>query len=654
MRTAVANIIFIPTLVLTVLAFGAVIRRLLGVRVGLIRTGLAAILAIWVAGRIMIALSAGAEPADAGTALLLMLLAVCCASLLSMIVLVIGEVILPDGSLPGPLELWRGWRARRSRTRRYWQIVRIAVRHGLGRFLRGQQHTGLESVAARRQLARSLRQALDEGGATFVKLGQQLSTRRDVLPGEFTDELALLQDHAAPLPWDDIAAVLRQELGRPVDEVFAAVDPAPLAAASVAQVHAARLPDGAEVVVKVQRPGIARIVERDLDILHRLARTLEVRTRWGAALGLRGLAEGFAEALREELDFRIELENLNAVATMQPAGIRVPATHPALCTARLLVMERLDGTPLGAAATVLGTLDDDRRQAIAAVLLEAMLGQVLRYGLFHVDLHPGNVLIAESGTLGLLDFGSVGRLDATTRTALAQLMAALGGSDSVAATDALLELVDRPAEVDERALERAIGALMVRYMSPGTTAGAAAFPAVLRLVVAHRLTIPPQVAAVFRAFATLEGTLAVIEPGFDLITEARAAGARQLTEAATPGRLRQAAEGELVTLLPLLRRMPRRIDRIADAAEHGRLSVNVRLLAERRDRRYLTGLVHQVLLTVIGAASGLMAVLLLGMRGGPRLTPSIELYAVLGYALLIVAVILVLRVLVVIFRSDRL
>jgi ubiquinone biosynthesis protein len=339
---------------------------------------------------------------------------------------------------------------------------------------------------------------------------------------------------------------------------------------------------------------------------------------------------------------------------MQPDGIRVPDPHPRLCTARLLVMERLAGTPLGAARTVLGTLAGDRRRVVATTLLEAMLSQILRYGLFHVDLHPGNVLIRESGELGLLDFGSVGRLDATSRTALAQLMAALGGADSVAATDALLELVDRPAEVDERALERAVGALIVRYMSPGATAGATAFPAVLRLVVAHRLTIPPQVAAVFRAFATLEGTLAVIDPGFDLITEARAAGTRQLTEAATPGRLRQAAENELATLLPLLRRLPRRVDRIADAVEHGRLSVNVRVLAEHRDRHYVTGLVHQVLLTVIGAASGLMAVLLLGLRGGPRLTPSIDLYAVLGYALLIVAVILVLRVLVVIFRHDRL
>ncbi|GAA3336393.1 AarF/UbiB family protein [Amorphoplanes nipponensis] len=652
MPTAVAHVLVVPIMIVTVLAFGAVIRRLLGVRVGLVRTGLAAVLAIWVAGRIMLAL-AGPEPADTGTALLLMLLAVCCASLLSMIVLVVAEAIVPDGSLPGPLELWRGWRAQRSRTRRYWQIVRIAVRHGLGRFLRGQRHDGLESVAARRRLAVSVRQALDDGGVTFVKLGQQLSTRRDVLPGEFAEELARLQDQAAPVSWAQITAVLRAELGRPVEEVFAHVEAAPLAAASVAQVHAARLLDGAEVVVKVQRPGIAEVVDRDLDILHRLARTLEARTRWGAALGLRDLAQGFADALREELDFRIELENLAAVATTQPAGIRVPAAHAPLCGPRLLVMEKLTGTPLSAAGPALGALPDGRRREIAATLLEAMMSQVLQYGLFHVDLHPGNILLTASGDLGLLDFGSVGRLDATTRLALGRLLAALGGSDSVTATDALLELVDRPAEVDERELERGLGALMVRYTAPGPTAGLAAFPAVLKLVIAHRLAIPPQVAAAFRAFATLEGTLTLIAPDFDLIAEARAAGGRRLAEAATPERLRRTAEHELISLLPLLRRLPRRVDRALAAAEHGRLSVNVRLLADHGDRRYVTGLLHQVLLAVIGSASGLMAVLLLGLPGGPRLTPSIELYAVLGYALLIVAVILVLRVLVVIFRHDR-
>ena len=332
MQTAVANVLLVPTMVVTVLLFGAVIRRLLGVRVGVIRTVLAAVLAIWIADRILQALTSGREPADTGTALLLLLLSVCCASLIAMIVLVIAEVILPDGSLPGPIELWRGGRSQVTRTRRYWQILRIALRHGLGRFLRGRRHLGLESATARRRLARSVRQALDEGGVTFVKLGQQLSTRRDVVPQEFADELTTLQDQAAPVAWADIVSVLQAELGRPVDEVFADIQPSPLAAASVAQVHAARLADGAEVVVKVQRPGITLVVDRDLDIMDRLARTLEARTRWGSALGLRSLAQGFAEALREELDFRIERDNLNAVASALAAApsnaVRVPATHP--------------------------------------------------------------------------------------------------------------------------------------------------------------------------------------------------------------------------------------------------------------------------------------------------------------------------------------
>jgi ubiquinone biosynthesis protein len=653
-QTAVANVLVVPVMIVTVLAFGAIIRRLLGVRVGAVRTVLAAVFAIWIAGEIMQALANGRAATDTGTALLFLLLAVCCASLLAMIVLVIAEVILPDGSLPGPIELWRGWRAQATRTRRYWQIVRIALRHGLGRFLRGRRHLGLESAGARRRLARSVRQAMDEGGVTFVKLGQQLSTRGDVVPPEFADELTMLQDQVAPVPWADVEAVLRAELGRPVGEVFAGIDHTPLAAASVAQVHAARLAGGAEVVVKVQRPGVDAVVDRDLDILDRLARTLEDRTRWGSALGLRVLARGFAEALREELDFRIERDNLTAVAAALPtsrAGVRVPATHPQLCTERVLVMERLAGTPLGAAGAVLAALGDEARRNLATALLDTVLDQVLHHGLFHVDLHPGNVLVTTDGELGLLDFGSVGRLDATTRAALAQLMAALGRADSLAATDALLELVDRPDEIDERSLERDLGALIVRYAAPGTAGTVAAFPALMRLIVAHRLAIPTQVAAVFRAFATIEGTVRLIDPGFDLIAEAHAAGGRQVARARAD--LRQTAEEELLLMLPMLRRLPRRIDRIADAAEHGRLGLNVRLLADRRDRRFVTDLLHQVLLTVLGAASGVMAVLLLGTAGGPRLTPAVELFDLLGYGLLIIAVVLTLRVLVVIFRQDR-
>jgi ubiquinone biosynthesis protein len=246
----------------------------------------------------------------------------------------------------------------------------------------------------------------------------------------------------------------------------------------------------------------------------------------------------------------------------------------------------------------------------------------------------------------------VGRLDGATRAAIGRLLAAVGRGDSIAVSDALLDLVDRPDEVDERELQRTLGALIVRYAGPGSTAGAQAVAGVLRTFTAHGLGVPPPVAAVFRAFATLEGTLGLVRPGFDLLGQARAIGGRRIAEALTPQRLRGSLEDELVALLPVLRGLPRRFDRLGDALEHGRLRLNIRLFADDRDRVLVTGLLHQALLTVIGAAAGIMSVLLLGTTGGPRVTATLGLFPLLGYGLLVVAVVLILRVLVVVFRRD--
>jgi ubiquinone biosynthesis protein len=656
--TVLNAFLLVLSTVVTVLAFGAVISRLLGVRLGPVRTLLAAVLALLTAGPLLSGLLPEPAEADTTTAVLYFLLAICCASLLAMVVLVIAEVVVPEGSVPGPVELWRGWRARAARTRRYGQVLRIALRHGLGRFLRGRRHLGVASSEARVDLARSLRRAMDDGGVTFVKLGQQLSTRRDLMPVEFAEELSRLQDQAAPVPWPQVRDVLTAELGRPVDDVFAWVEEAPLAAASVAQVHAARLPDGTDVVVKVQRPGIAAVVERDLDILRNLARLLEIRTGWGRSMGVDQLAAGFADALREELDFTTERDNLRAMAVALAAspcrGVRVPAPDAALSTERVLVMERLTGTPLGMAGPEWARVGAERRRELAGALLATVFDQVLEHGLFHVDLHPGNVLLLDDGTLGVLDLGSVGRIDGTTRLAFARLLGAVGSGDSLSAADALLELVDRPDEIDERALERALGGLIVRYAAPGATMGAEVFAALFRLVTAHRLAVPPQVAALFRTFATLEGTLGLLDPSLDLVGAARETARGRFASALTPERLRRSAEEELVALLPILRRLPRRLDRVADAVEHGRLGVNVRLFADGRDRRWIAGLVHQTLLTVIGATAGVMAVLLLQATGGPQMTDTVRLFPVFGYALLIVSVVLVLRVLVAVFRRERL
>ncbi|MER7616177.1 ABC1 kinase family protein [Nonomuraea wenchangensis] len=646
---------------LTIILLALAAQRLLGVRFGAVRTLVAALAAFLLAqpllGPLFTALNlpADGQLPDAG-ALGVLLLATMAMVLIPMVLLVLAEALVPPGTVPGPLELLRSVRGRVSRARRYSQITRIAIKHGLGPYLRGRGER-LEDRPGKVRLARSLRQALDEGGVTFVKLGQVLSTRRDLLPAEFVEELGRLQDQVVPAPWAQIEPVLVAELGAPVDEVFAAFDRTPLAAASIGQVHAARLPGGEDVVVKVRRPGIGRVVAKDLDIVRRLAATLESRTRWGRSLGLRDLAEGFAAAIREELDFRVEAVNMAAVTAPQPPGgaesgaeggaesgprVRYPVPMTALCTEQVLVMRRLSGRPVTDAAP-----EDGPR--LARDLLDCLLRQILVDGVFHADPHPGNLMLLDDGALGLLDFGSVGRLDAAVRSALQRFLLAMDRQDPLGVTDALLEVVPRPEDIDEAALERALGQFMARHLGPGMDS-VQMFTDLFRIVTAYGLSVPPEVAAVFRALATLEGTLVRLSPGFDLIGEARAFAGRHIAERSEPAAVRETLTQELAALLPMLRRLPRRVERIASAAEHGRLAFNVRLLADERDRRYVTGLLHQVLLTVLGATSGVMAVMLLGNDGGPQLMPGTTLYHLIGYNLLGISAILTLRVLAPIFR----
>jgi len=253
----------------------------------------------------------------------------------------------------------------------------------------------------------------------------------------------------------------------------------------------------------------------------------------------------------------------------------------------------------------------------------------------------------------MLDFGSVGRLDSSLRSSMQRLLAAVDAGDPLYLCDAVLEVMTAPEEIDEAALERDLGRFTARHLRGDSGFDVAMFTDLFRIVSSYGLAVPAEVAAVFRALGTLEGTLTELARDFDIVTEARKLAGGYAAERLTPSALKREAVTELAALVPMLRRLPRRVDRLVGALESGKLSVNVRLFADRRDRDVVTGLVHQVLITVIAATSGLMGVLLVARQNGPMVGKAVSLYQFLGYSFLAVASVLALRVLVVVFRRPE-
>lgn len=656
------SVLFVLTVALftivTVAAFAFAVRGLIGVRVSLVRLVMAGMVAFLLATPILQALVG--PDADTGSGLFpslwFWMLGSASALLAGMVFLVIAEALVPSYMLPGPIYTVRSLRRRWHRVARYIEIARVIVRHGLWAYVRGGRRAELNSPEGRIQLARSLRRAFNDGGVTYIKLGQVLSTRRDLVPPEFVDELSRLQVQASPVPWPAVEATLHASLGNEVDEVFASFARVPLAAASIAQVHEATHRDGEALIVKVRRPGILTQVDRDLDIISRLADVLERSTGWGRSIGVVDLAEGFAMALREELDLRVEARNLMVVAGAAQArggdaGLHIPAVYPELSSERVLVMERMRGIPLGEAAAAIRERGLDV-SLLSRNLLNSLLRQILIDGTFHADPHPGNVMLLDDDRLTLLDFGSVGRIDGMLRQGLVQLIVAFDRGDPRAAADALLEIADRPLDLDQRRLERALGRFMARHMTPGVAPEPRMFTDFFRVIAEFGLTVPPEIAAVFRAITTLDGTLRTADPEFNLIREARGFAATYIAEQMHPRVLTRAIRDELIDLLPMLRGMPRRLDRVISALEDGRLDVNLRPTPSERDRRGLSGMLHEMLLTILASTAGVMAVIMIGQDGGPAMTSDVTMFQFIGYALLVLAFILAMRVLVLVFRPE--
>jgi ubiquinone biosynthesis protein len=554
-------------------------------------------------------------------------------------------------SVPRPL---RAARLASQRLGRYAQISRIAVRYGFGSTLGlGDSEADEQAMVGKAPVAVRLRRALEECGGMFVKLGQVLSTRSDLLPDHVVAELARLQDRVAEEPRDAMQAVVEEDLGAPVETLFAEFDWQPIAAASIGQAYKARLHSGEPVIVKVQRPGIAAAVERDMGVLLELARTAEARTSWAAEYRVLELANEFADRLREELDFRIEARNATIIGGRIGDGtgpVRVPRVHDELTTARVLTMEWLDGVSVRQADRV-DALGVDR-PALAEALLRCSLQQMLVDGHFHADPHPGNVLVLGDGRLGLIDFGATGRLDPVEQSSLREMVLAVSQRDATLMRQAVLEVASLRRGFDDEQLERSLARFMARNLGPGATPSAAMFNELLQLFFAFGITLPPEFSTFFRAMVTLEGTLTTLCPGYLVIDAAQAIAKEWARDRLTADTLQDLARQELLSLAPMLRRVPRHVDRLATIVERGDVRANVSLFRDPEDVRVVTRLVNRVVVAFLGGVVGVISVVLLGVQGGPPFTGSTSLYQFFGYFGLFCSTVLVLRVLVAVLRDG--
>jgi ubiquinone biosynthesis protein len=460
--------------------------------------------------------------------------------------------------------------ARLDRTRRALHVTRVARRGGIRRVLAEVGVVG--NRQATREGARRFREALEELGTTYIKLGQLLSSRPDLLPDVYIEELGHLVDEVPPVPFVDVDATIRADLG---DDVFASIDPEPLATASIAQTHRALLKSGREVVVKVRRPGIVEQVELDLSVLRSTARIISGHSETAQLLQVESLADELEVHLREELDFVEEAHNTELIARLveQYDGIVVPQVIRPHVTERVLVLEWIDGAKVepdhGLAPQVASEL--------AREFFSAYVRQVVVEGVYHADPHAGNILLTKDGRLALLDFGLLGRLDDDTRRGLSLLLLALAQNRADDVADLIISLSLTTVDSDQAGFVHDVRRKLPRFHwrpLSGIRAGES-LADLQRIALQHNIALPTSFALVGKTLAQADSIARVLDAELDPIglmeSEAIEVMMVEAERRLEPNRF----FSYLYTQLDPLTRLPRRIGHVLSEIEQGGLKIGV-------------------------------------------------------------------------------
>ena len=465
-----------------------------------------------------------------------------------------------------------------GRLGRYKDIAWFVAKYGRAEFVT-KALNGEETPTADPAAAEVFARDLESLGPTFVKLGQILSTRADLLPPAYLDALARLQDQVEPFPYEEIERTIREELGVRVSHAFVEFDRLPIAAASLGQVHRGVLRGGREVAVKVQRPGIREQIEKDLSAFHEIAAVID---RIGAARNMDAarVVDEFKRALMSELDYREEARNLVTIAHQLRdfKNIVVPMPVDDFTTARVLTMDYVVGTKITAVSHVEWTEVDGA--VLAEDLFRAYLQQILIDGVFHADPHPGNVLLTPDRRIALIDLGMVGRIASTLQEQLFKLILAIGEGRADAAAEVLISLGERHEDFNESEMRRAIADLIGRFhgltmreMNVGRM-----MLEMSRSSNEHGLKMPPDLALLGKALLHLDEVGRVLDPEFDVNASLRRNASsvmrRRMLKSATPANMFSAA----MDVREFAERLPGRVNRILDALAANDLRFKVEVI----------------------------------------------------------------------------
>ena len=501
--------------------------------------------------------------------------------------------------------------------KRYKDIALLIARYGRPGLIK---EAGLDDVieegARDPELARTgeaLAADLERLGPTFIKLGQVLSVRPDLLPAEYADKLARLQDDVAPFPFEEVERIVNSELGLRMSKAFAEFEATPIAAASLGQVHRARLRDGRQVAVKVQRPGIQETIADDLDALEEIAGWIDEHTDFGRSHHLRDFLDEFRKSLLRELDYRREAQNLVTVRANLEEFERIVIPEPVddYTTSRVLTMDYIDGVKITKLSDV-AKLELPGKE-LADELFRAYLKQILIDGFFHADPHPGNVFVTRDKRIALLDLGMVAYIPPQLQTNLTQLVFAISEGRSEDVVTYALHISHRTPSFDEAGFTRAVADLVATQQNrtlEQIQVGKIVF-AMLEVAARNGLILAPELGMLGRALLSLDQAGRILDPDFDPNDAIRKSAAeimrRRMAQSVSPGRLFQ----NVIEVKEFAERLPSRVNRILDALANNDLEIRVQAIDEHKLLSGFQKIANRITLGLLMAALIVSAAMLM-------------------------------------------